>query len=266
MGSGQLDGKEKVHLFGMRLRFGHSIRNRDDETHPGALAFHLSESQRPLREQHGEPQGKWVVCGDPVPLGLGATEPICASFGRGNEALRLDYHQWEMAALSLSSNTRTPLPASCSWVHAWVSAFSTWERKGAISSVRFWAHEQLTHVIHSFDVSGLFVEADDHSSALDKLIVSIKDLNECHMQIQGNKAELQSRLHPPGTPWAPGGVEVLQGSPAIGDNSLFSSAHPSALKTVTLLSNSVAQDLCFKANFTSGFVSLGPLFCRMLSG
>lgn len=71
--------------------------------------------------------------------------------------------------------------------------------KGAISSVRFWTHEQLTHVIHPFDIPGLFVEAQDHSSALDKLIVSIKDLNECYMQIQRNKAELQSRLHPPGT-------------------------------------------------------------------
>lgn len=197
--------------------------------------WHFScQSQRPLGEQHGEPWGKWV-CGIPVPLGLGGTEPLCASFGRGNDMLRLDCHQWEMAALSPGSNTRPPLPASCSWVHAWVSAFSTWEqgeRKGAISSVRFWAHEQLTHVIHSFDVPRLFVEADDHSSALDKLIVSIKDLNECHMQIQGNKAELQIRLHPPRTPWAPGGMEVLHGSPATGDKSLFSSAHPSALKTV----------------------------------
>lgn len=190
-------------------------------------------------ESFGENGSVALVCGIPVPLGSDGAEPLGASFGRGREVSRLDGHWGGMAALSPGSNTRPPLPASCSWVHAWVSAFSTWEKgggKGAISSVRFWAHEQLTHVIHSFDVLGLFVEAEDHSSALDKLIVSIKDLNECHMQMLGNKAGLQSglqsRLHPPGTPWVLGAVEVLQGSPAMGDNSLFSSAHPSALKTV----------------------------------
>lgn len=215
----------------MRLRSGHFIRFGKVKH----ILRHWLESQMSFKEPCREPGGRWV-CGLPIPLGSDGTEPLCASFGRGSEVLRLDCLWWEMAAVSPGSNTRPLFPASCSWVHAWVSAFSTWEKgggeKGAISSIRFWAHEQLTRVIHPFDVLGLFVEAEDHSSALDKLIVSIKDLNECHMQIQRNKAELQSGLHPSGTPWAPGGMKVLQGSPATGHNSLFSSANPSALKTV----------------------------------
>lgn len=53
--------------------------------------------------------------------------------------------------------------------------------------LRFWAHERLTHVSQPFEVLGLFVETEHQSSALDKLIVSIKDLNNCHMQIHGKK-------------------------------------------------------------------------------
>lgn len=61
------------------------------------------------------------------------------------------------------------------------------KKKGATSFLRFWPHEQLTHISHSFEIWEMFVEAEDHSSALYKLIVSIKDLNDCHVQIHGEK-------------------------------------------------------------------------------
>lgn len=94
----------------------------------------------------------------------------------------------------LACNAGHPLPASSAGFTPWFlhspRERSWWggEENGATSSLRFWAHEQLTHVSHPFEVPRLFVEAEDHSSVLDKLIVSIKDLNDCHMQIHGKKS------------------------------------------------------------------------------
>lgn len=96
----------------------------------------------------------------------------------------------------LACNPGPPLPASSTgfaprFLHSPCErrgGGSGGEIKGETSYLRFWAHKQLTHVSHPFEVAGLFVEAEDHSLALDKLIVSIKDLNDCHMQIRGKKS------------------------------------------------------------------------------
>lgn len=104
----------------------------------------------------------------------------------------LGCHQRETAAALLACNTE---PASLPPVLGSLLGFCLLQvreagvgRKGATSSLRFWAHKQLALVSHSFEVLGLFVEAEDHSSALDKLIVSIKDSNDCHMQIRVRKS------------------------------------------------------------------------------
>lgn len=124
----------------------------------------------------------------------------------------------------LACNAGPPLPASSAGFAPRFLPSPRETRRGgggggrATSSLRFWAHKQLTHVSHPFEVPGLFVEAEDHSSVLDKLIVSIKDLNDCHMQIHGKKAELHGRLHPPRTPRAPSGTgccQAREGSSAI---------------------------------------------------
>lgn len=191
------------------------------------------------------------VCGLPIPPGSGRyEEPLCAKslLGEGGGSGRLVRHTGWAATVRdgrrVASLVTPGLPSRppalgslLGFCLLHVREGVGKKKKGTASSLRFWAHEQLTHVSHPFEVPGLFVEAEDHSTALDKLIVSINYLNDCHMQIRGKKSwapwQAPSSWDPSSTQRHGGAARHRRALQPFGTISCCGSDHPSALKMDT---------------------------------